>query len=189
MVFKSKKTKYNTRTLKILVMSWKSKGALTRLANTFKRLHEKKLVFKEDFEALKTLQEEINNLTELRVKEHTLFAKVVCANMYYGLLRFGDINQAIKMVQTDLDIDLTAQLENLTNELNIQQLKKLMQKNGISFELVESLEQKNKNLEIIKQHEKEFTNKILERWNFDDVKKSFEKTVNSFITNPENYNL
>lgn len=170
-------------------MSWKSKGAFTRLGNTFKRLYEKKLVYKEDFEALKTLQEEINQLTELRVREHTLFAKVVCANMYYGLIRYGNIKECIKMVQTDLDIDLTAHLENLTNELNIQTLQNLMKQKGITFELVEDLETKNRSLELIKQHEKEFTNKVLERWEFDDVKKSFEKTINEFIANPNNYNI
>jgi len=170
-------------------MSWKSKGAFTRLGNTFKRLYEKKMVFKEDFEALKTLQETINELTELRVKEHTLFAKVVCANMYFGLIRFGNIKESIKELQNDLDIDLVAHLENLTNELNIQSLQSLMKQKGITFELVENLESKNRNLELIKKHEKDFTNKILERWEFDDVKKSFEKTINEFITNPDNYNI
>jgi len=136
-------------------MSWKSNGAFTRLGNTFKRLHDKKLVYKEDFEALKTLQETINELTELRVKEHTLFAKVVCANMFFSLLRHGNIKDSIKEVQRDLDIDLSAHLENLTNELNIQTLKKQMESKGITFELVESKESKERNLEIINNNEKE----------------------------------
>ena len=34
---------------------------------------------------------------------------------------------------------------------------------------------------------KEFVNKISERWEYDNVKKSFEKTINEFITNPNNY--
>jgi len=170
-------------------MSWKSNGAFTRLGNTFKRLYDKKLIFKEDFEALKTLQETINELTELRVREHTLFAKVVCANMYFSLLRHGSIKDSIKEVQTDLDIDLSEHLENLTNEINIQTLKKIMESNGITFELVESKECKERNLEIIKNKEREFSDKVLEKWNYDDVKKSFEKTINEFITNPENYNV
>lgn len=168
-------------------MSWKAKGAFTRLGNTFKRLHEKKLVFKEDFEALKTLQETINDLTELRVKEHTLFAKLLCTNIYWNLVRFGDIKEAIKWVQMDLDINLSSHLEQLTNELNIQQITNLMKSKDITFELVESKESKDRNLELIKTHEKEFVNKILESWNFEDVKKSFEKTANEMISNPENY--
>lgn len=168
-------------------MSWKSNGAFTRLGNTFKRLYEKKLVFKEDFEALKTLQEEINNLTEQRITEQTLFAKVVCANMYFSLIRYGNIKDSIKEVQRDLDIDLSAHLEQLTIELNTQSLQSLMKQKGITFELVENLETKNRNLELIKKHEKEFVNKISERWEYDNVKKSFEKTINEFITNPNNY--
>jgi len=168
-------------------MSWKSNGAFTRLGNTFKRLYEKKLVFKEDFEALKTLQEEINNLTELRVTEQTLFAKIVCANMYFGLLRYKDVNQAIKEVQHDLDIDLQSHIEKLTFELNLISLQKLMENQGVNFELVQDKESKEHNLKIIKKHEKEFSKKIIESWTYDNVKKSFEKTINEFITNPNNY--
>lgn len=170
-------------------MSWKSQAAFKRLGNTFKRLYEKKQVYKEDFEALKTLQETINELTELRVTEQTLFAKVVCVNMFFSLLRHGDINQSIKEVQKDLDLPLTLHLERLTSRINTQALQNLMKEKGITFELVESLEAKNNNLELIKKHEKEFSNKILEKWEFDDVKKSFEKTINEFISNPSNYTI
>jgi hypothetical protein len=170
-------------------MSWKSKSAFKRLGNTFKRLYEKKLVYKEDFEALKTLQETINELTELRVKEQTLFAKIVCANMFFSLLRYGNINASIKEVQNDLDLSLTSHLQKLTIELNAQELQNLMKSKGITFELVESLETKNNNLEIIKKNEKEFINKISKEWNFADVKKSFEKTINEFINNPSNYTI
>jgi CHASE3 domain sensor protein len=170
-------------------MSWKSQSAFKRLGNTFKRLYEKKQVYKEDFEALKTLQETINELTELRVTEQTLFAKVVCANMFFSLLRHGNINASIKEVQNDLDLPLITHLERLTSEINTQTLQNLMKEKGITFELVESLEAKNNNLELIKKHEKEFSNKILEKWEFDDVKKSFEKTINEFISNPSNYTI
>lgn len=168
-------------------MSWKSKGAFTRLGNTFKRLYEKKLVFKEDFEALKILQEEINNLTEQRITEQTLFAKVVCANLKAYLVRFGNIKEAIKWVQMDLDIHLISHIEELTNELNLQDLQNLMKQKGIIFELVTTKEEKENNLKVIKEHEKEFVNKILEPYKYESVKKSFEKTINEFITNPENY--
>lgn len=168
-------------------MSWKSNGAFTRLGNTFKRLYEKKLVFKEDFEALKTLQEEINNLTEQRITEQTLFAKVVCANMYFSLIRYGNIKDSIKEVQRDLDIDLSSHIEKLTFELNLITLQNLMEKQGVNFELVQDKESEERNLQIIKKHEKEFSKKIIERWEYDDVKKSFEKTINEFITNPDNY--
>lgn len=168
-------------------MSWKSQGAFKRLGNSFKRLYEKKLIFKEDFEALKTLQEEINDLTELRITEQTLFAKIVAANMFYSLLRHGNINESIKEVQTDLDLPLISHLEKLTNELNLQSLQSLMKSKGINFELIQDLESKNNNLSIIKKHEKEFSKNILEKWEYNDVKKSFEKTINEFITNTNNY--
>lgn len=170
-------------------MSWKSNGAFKRLGNTFKRLHEKKLVFKEDFEALKTLQEEINELTENRVNDNILFAKLLCTNLNGYLMKFGDINLARKWVQMDLSIDLSSHIEQLTFELNNNELKKLMQNKGIDFELVNDKETKDKNAEIIKQHEKEFIDKILARWEYEDVKKSFEKTVNEIITNIDNYNV
>lgn len=168
-------------------MSWKSKGAFKRLGNTFKKLYEKKLIFKEDFEALKTLQETINELTELRITEQTLFAKIVSANMFFSLLRQGDINQSIKEVQNDLDLPLILHIERLTNELNTQSLIKLMKSKGIVFELVQDLQTKNNNLEIIKKNEKEFSKKIIQKWEFEDVKRSFEKTINEFITNTNNY--
>lgn len=168
-------------------MSWKSNAAFKRLGNTFKRLYDKKMVFKEDFEALKTLQDTINELTELRVIEQTLFAKIVCANMYNSLIRYGNIKDSIKEVQTDLDINLITHIERLTSELNIQSLQNLMKSKGITFELVQDLQTRNNNLDIIKLHEKEFTNKILESWEYEDVKKSFEKTINEFVTNPNNY--
>jgi len=163
-------------------MSWKSKGAFTRLGNTFKRLHEKKLVFKEDFEALKNLQEEINELTEKRVNDHILFAKLLCSNINGYLMKYGDVNEAIKWVQMDLNIDLSSHLEQLTFELNLQTLKKLMESKGISFDLVTDKETKERELEIIKTNEKEFVSKILERWEYDDVKKSFEKKCDAFIS-------
>jgi hypothetical protein len=168
-------------------MSWKSNGALKRLGNTFKRLYEKKLVYKEDFEALKTLQEEINNLTEQRITEQTLFAKVVCVNLRAYLVRFGNIKEAIKWVQMDLNIHLVSHVQELTNELNLQDLQNLMKQKGINFELVTSIEEKENNLKVIKEHEKEFVNKILEPYKYESVKKSFEKTINEFIINPENY--
>ena len=170
-------------------MSWKSKGAFTRLGNTFKRLHEKKLVFKEDFEALKTLQEEINILNENRVQDNILFAKLLCSNLNGYLMKFGDINAARKWVQMDLNIDLSSHLEQLTLELNLQSLQKLMENKGIIFELVKSKEEKESNLKIIKEHEKEFVDKIIERWEYEDVKKSFEKTVNEMINNVDNYRI
>lgn len=170
-------------------MSWKSNNAFKRLGNTFKRLHEKKLIYKEDVEALKTLQDVINELTELRVKEHTLFAKLLCTNIYWNLIRFGNITEAIKWVQMDLDVNLTSHIEQLTNELNIQQITNLMKSKDITFELVEDKESRERNLELIKKHEKEFTNKILEKWTYDVVKKSFEKTANEMISNPDNYTI
>lgn len=170
-------------------MSWKSKGAFTRLGNTFKRLHEKKLVFKEDFEALKTLQEEINLLNENRVQDNILFAKLLCSNINGYLMKFGDINEAIKWVQLDLNIDLSSHLERLTLELNLQTLQKLMKSKGINFELVQDQESKDRNLKIIMENEKEFSKKIIERWEYEDVKKSFEKTANEMINNVDNYNI
>lgn len=168
-------------------MSWKSNNAFKRLANTFKRLHEKKLVYKEDFEALKTLQEIINELVEIRVKEHTLFAKIVAVNLYFGLIRYGNIKQSIKLVQSDLNISLESHISNLMQELNNQDLQKLMESKGIKFDLVQGKENRLKNNEIIKNNEKEFSNKIFNEWQFEEVKKSFEKTINEFISNPENY--
>jgi len=168
-------------------MSWKANGAFKRLGNTFKRLYEKKQVYKEDFEALKTLQETINELTELRVTEQTLFAKIVAANIFFSLLRHGNIKESIKEVQNDLDLPLISHIERLTSELNLQSLQNLMKEKGITFELVQDLETKNNNLDIIKKHEKEFSKNIIEKWEFDDVKKSFEKTINEFITNTNNY--
>lgn len=170
-------------------MSWKSNGAFKRLGNTFKRLHEKKLVFKEDFEALKTLQEEINILNEKRVQDNILFAKLLCSNINGYLMKFGDINNAIKWVQMDLNIDLSSHIEKLTFELNLQGLQNLMKEKGINFELVQDLESKNRNSEIIKIHEKDFVNKILAKWEYEDVKKSFEKTANEMISNVDNYSV
>ena len=168
-------------------MSWKSKGAFTRLGNTFKRLYEKKLVFKEDFEALKTLQDEINILNEKRVNDNILFAKLLCSNIKGYLMKFGNVNDAIKWVQMDLNIHLISHIEGLTKELNIQLIQDLMKSKGINFELVQDKESKDRNTEIIKKHEKEFVNKILESWEYADVEKSFNKTVNEMINNPENY--
>jgi len=170
-------------------MSWKSKGAFTRLGNTFKRLHEKKLVFKEDFEALKTLQEEINILNENRVQDNILFAKLLCSNINGYLMKFGDINESIKWVQLDLNIDLSSHLEKLTLELNLQTLQNLMKSKGINFELVQDQESKDRNLKIIMENEKEFSKKIIECWEYEDVKKSFEKTANEMINNVDNYRV
>lgn len=168
-------------------MSWKANGAFTRLGNTFKRLYEKKLVYKEDFEALKTLQEEINILNEKRVNDNILFAKLLCSNLKGYLMKFGNINDAIRWVQIDLNIHLNCHIKELTQELNIQTIQDLMKSKGINFELVQDKESKERNLELIKKHEKEFVNKILERWEYEDVEKSFIKTANEMINNPENY--
>ena len=89
----------------------------------------------------------------------------------------------------DLNIDLSSHLEQLTLELNLNSLQKLMENKGIIFELVKSKEEKESNLKIIKEHEKEFVDKIIERWEYEDVKKSFEKTVNEMINNVDNYRV
>ena len=168
-------------------MSWKSNIAFKRLGNTFKRLYEKKIVYKEDFEALKSLQEEINILTEKRVNDNILFAKLLCSNINGYLMKFGNVNDAIKWVQMDLNIDLFCHIEELTKELNQQELQNLMKSKGINFELVQDKETKDRNYELIKKHEKEFVDKILEPWKYEDVKKSFEKTANEIINNVNNY--
>lgn len=165
-------------------MSWKSQKAFKRIFNTFKRLN--KQIYQEDIDALKDLNEIVEDMTELRIKDNTLFAKLLCNNIYWNMILTNDIQQSIRMVQDDLDVSLNEHIKRLTHELNHSELVKLMKSKGIEFELKSNKEEQEK---IIKENQREFTQKVLDNWDFDTVQKSFYKTANEMISNPDNYSI
>jgi hypothetical protein len=141
-------------------MSWQNKKHITRIFNAFKRNKER--IYKEDIEALKSLDELISKESEQTTKDNLIYAKLLCVFLRQNIHYYKDIKLAIKELKFQLNIPLDRQIELLTYDLNLIELQKL-----------ESAEQ--------------VFEKMDNAWSKEQVEKSFYNSANDLLKEIENY--
>jgi hypothetical protein len=141
-------------------MSWENKRYITKIYNAFKRNKER--IYKEDIEALKSLDELISKESEQTTKDNLIYAKLLCVFLRQNIHYYKDVKFAIKELKFQLNIPLDRQIELLTYDLNLIELQKL-----------ESAEQ--------------VFEKMDNAWSKEQVEKSFYNSANDLLKEIENY--
>jgi hypothetical protein len=141
-------------------MSWLHKKNVTRIFNAFKRNNQR--IYKEDIEALKSIDELINSISQQTTKDNLVYAKLLCVFLRQNIHYYKDIKFALKELQYQLKTPLNTQLEMLTYDLNLIELQKL-----------ESAEQ--------------VFEKMDNAWTREQVEKSFYNSANDLLKEIENY--
>lgn len=160
-------------------MSWELKRSVTRIFNVFKR--NKDRIYKEDIDALKTLDEFINENSKQVTTGNLVFAKLFALYLRQNINYYGDIKTAIKALQKELKQPLNYQLQFLTKDLNHNEFIKYLKSEGINFENV-ILDK-----EPIEEKQKEVLTKLKTEWSFEVVEKSFYNSANDILKEVENY--
>ncbi len=159
--------------------TWKENNAVKRIFNAFKRSKDK--IYKEDVEALKLLNEMVENASKETSIDNLLYAKLLCVLIRLHLEYYKDIKLAIKKASDDLKHPINFQLELLNLTLNQNEKTNYLKSLAINLESYK--EQK----EILTEHQKEIIVKLNENWNVKTVSESFYKTANTFLKDIENY--
>ncbi len=141
-------------------MSWEQKRYVTKIFNAFKRNKER--IYKEDIEALKNLDEFINESSKTLTKDNLIYAKLLCVFLRQNIHYYKDIKFAIKELKFQLNIPLDRQIELLTYDLNLITLQK-------------------------ETDAKEVFKKMDNAWSKEQVEKSFYNSANDLLKEIENY--
>jgi cupin superfamily acireductone dioxygenase involved in methionine salvage len=141
-------------------MSWEQKRYVTKIFNAFKRNKER--IYKEDIEALKNLDEFINESSKTLTKDNLLYAKLLCVFLRQNIHHYKDVKFAIKELKFQLNIPLDRQIELLTYDLNLIEL------------------QKQETPEAV-------LDKLKKPWSKEVVEKSFYNSANDLLKEIENY--
>jgi cupin superfamily acireductone dioxygenase involved in methionine salvage len=141
-------------------MSWEQKRYVTKIFNAFKRNKER--IYKEDIEALKNLDEFINESSKNLTKDNLIYAKLLCVFLRQNIHYYKDIKFAIKELKFQLNIPLDRQIELLTYDLNLI-----------------TLQNETDSKEIFK--------KMDNPWTKEQVEKSFYNSANDLLKEIENY--
>lgn len=141
-------------------MSWEHKRHVTKIFNAFKRNKER--IYKEDIEALKNLDEFINESSKTLTKDNLLYAKLLCVFLRQNIHHYKDVKFAIKELKFQLNIPLDRQIELLTYDLNLIELQ-----NQDTPEKV--------------------LDKLKKPWSKEVVEKSFYNSANDLLKEIENY--
>jgi len=141
-------------------MSWEQKRYVTKIFNAFKRNKER--IYKEDIEALKNLDEFINESSKTFTKDNLIYAKLLCVFLRQNIHYYKDIKFAIKELKFQLNIPLDRQIELLTYDLNLITLQN-------------------------ETDAKEVFKKMDNAWSKEQVEKSFYNSANDLLKEIENY--
>jgi hypothetical protein len=141
-------------------MSWEQKRYVTKIFNAFKRNKER--IYKEDIEALKSLDEFINESSKNLTKDNLIYAKLLCVFLRQNVHHYKDIKFAIKELKFQLNIPLDRQIELLTYDLNLITLQN-------------------------ETDAKEVFKKMDNAWSKEQVEKSFYNSANDLLKEIENY--
>lgn len=144
-------------------MSWKEENAINRIYRTFKRL--KSGIFKEDIEALKTLNQATESKAKTVTLDNLLFSKLLCLALKQNVMYYNDISISIKHVSGELDKTLNQQLSELLYALNQSEMIKKSEAGNLTA------------IDLENNH----------KWTIDQVNSSFIKTANTFLTDQNNY--
>lgn len=141
-------------------MSWVLKKNVAKIFNAFKRNKER--IYKEDIEALKSLDEFINENSKAMTKDNLLYAKLLCVFLRQNIHHYKDVKFAIKELKFQLNISLDRQIELLTYDLNLIELQK-------------------------QDTPEKVLDKLNKTWSKEVVEKSFYNSANDLLKEIENY--
>jgi len=161
-------------------MAWKETNAIRRIYNVFKRSKDK--IYTEDIEALKLINEKIENDAKISVNDNLLYAKLLCLVIRSDVMHYGNIKMAIKKANDSLSMPLSTHIELLKINLNQNDLNQYLK--SINFDYDNLNETK---LSELDGKEKGIIEKLKKNWSYDNVEKSFYTTANEFLLNIENY--
>jgi hypothetical protein len=141
-------------------MSWQSKKHIAKIFNAFKRNKER--IYKEDIEALKELDEIVNQSSRQLAKDNLIYAKLLCVFLRQNIHYYKDVKLALKQLQFQLKTPLDTQIEMLTIDLNMVDLQN-------------------------QETDEQLLNKLLNSWTREQVEKSFYNSANDLLKEIENY--
>lgn len=160
-------------------MSWKTENSLKRIFNVFKRSKDK--IYKEDIEALKYLNTELEIKLKTYVNDNLLYAKLLCYILNQKLHESNNIKTAIKLSNDIIKEPLDYHIKLLSKNLNDIEKYNFLSSLGIDFS------NDDNDFKILKMHEKEILKKLEQEWTFKNVEDSFYNTANDFLRNEDNY--
>ena len=165
-------------------MSWKSQRALERIFSTFKRL--KNNIYDKDIQALKDLNEELENAQKRYVNDNILFAKLGAIHLKLYLNHYGDINAAKNKLQNDLALPMSFHIESLKEQLNQNDMIKYFESIGLNTDHLKS-EDTEKEKEILNKKQQEIIKKLQHQWTYEKVESSLYNTCNDYLKDLDNY--
>ena len=160
-------------------MSWKTENSLKRIFNVFKRSKDK--IYKEDIEALKYLNTELETKLKTYVNDNLLYAKLLCYILNQKLHESNNIKTAIKLSNDIIKEPLDYHIKLLAKNLNDIEKYNFLSSLGIDFS------NDDNDFKILKMHEQEILKKLEQEWTFKNVEDSFYNTANDFLRNEDNY--
>lgn len=160
-------------------MSWKTENSLKRIFNVFKRSKDK--IYKEDIEALKYLNTELEIKLKAYVNDNLLYAKLLCYILNQKLHESNNIKTAIKLSNDIIKEPLDYHIKLLAKNLNDIEKYNFLSSLGINFS------NDYNDFKILKMHEQEILKKLEQEWTFKNVEDSFYNTANDFLRNEDNY--
>lgn len=160
-------------------MAWKETNAIRRIYNVFKRSKDK--IYTEDIEALKLINEKIENETKISVNDNLLYAKLLCAYLRLYVLEYGNIKTAIRKANDEMQMPISGQIELLKIALNQKEIHSYLSGLGIKLNNI------NDQPEIISDNQKNIIEKLKSQWSFENVEKSFYNTANDLLKDVNNY--
>ena len=168
-------------------MSWTEQNAFKRIYNVFKR--NKTGVYKEDIDALKLIDEAIQNKNRNFITNNVLFAKLLALQLNQNLVHYGTIDHAIKKLKEDISQTLDYDLILLQMNLNNSELLNYFNSIGVNTSNPNLLNEteKLKDKEIINEKQNEIILQLKKSWDFELVEKSFIKTANELLKDVKYY--
>ena len=162
-------------------MSWTEQNAFKRIYNVFKR--NKNNIYSEDIQALKLLNETLENKNKQFVTKNLLYAKLLAIQLNQNLMYYGSIEEAIKKIKYDLSLPLNFNLIYLQKNLTNTELTNYFNSIGLNTTNPHLLtdEQKQNDKNIISNNQKEIIEQLKKNWDFELVEKSFVKTANELL--------
>jgi hypothetical protein len=166
-------------------MSWKEDNSLKRIFNTFKRL--KVNIFKEDIEALKTINERLENYKLEYVNDNLLFAKLLSIQIRQNLSIYENLDISLKKVDEDLKQPLEYHLKFLRSSLNHIEYNNFLESLGMKTQFFTTRKEVEENNKIIEEHQTEISKKFINGWSYEKIEKSFMNTANDLLKDINNY--
>lgn len=165
-------------------MSFQTQKAINRVFNTFKRL--KNSIFQEDVDALKTINEFFEESKKQTIQDNKLFAKLLCLQLCQNVNHYQNLETALKVLREELQQPLEYNLTFLVSYIETAELTGYLKSIGLekSWTNQEELDRQN---EIIKEHQKEFIEKLKTNWDFETVEKNFYNEANQMLKDVDNY--